>query len=168
MELFYKKRYIVCGGRMMPFLWKVLEHKSSTVAFREYKLMLRLAQRLLSNYSDIMLLADRSFGNHKLVNWLQNSAWHYYLRLPCDVTLHGARRHPIKLKYLDSPKSKAVFYHRVGLWLDGELRCHIVLANVKDVKELWAVRGRERIRACRGLSWTDISLNLTLNNSASI
>ena len=130
---------IVCGGRAVPFLWKVIEHKSSTVAFREYKLMLRLAQRLLSNYSDIMLLADRGFGNHELVNWLQNSAWHYCLRLPCDVTLHGARRHPIELKYLYPPKSEAVFYHRVGLWLDGELRCNIVLANVKGVKEPWAV-----------------------------
>ena len=130
---------IVCGGRAVPFLWKVLEHKSSTVAFKEYKLILRLAQRLLCGYSNIMLLADRGFGNHELVNWLQNSSWHYCLRLPCDVTLHGARRHPIELKYLYPPKSEAVFYHRVGLWLDGELHCNIVLANVKGVKEPWAV-----------------------------
>ena len=30
---------IVGGGRAIPFLWKVLEHKSSTVAFAEYKLI---------------------------------------------------------------------------------------------------------------------------------
>ncbi len=89
---------IVCGGRAVPFLWKVLEHKSSTVAFEEYKLILRLAQLLLSGYSNIMLLADRGFGNHELVNWLHNSSWHYCLRLPCDVTLHVARKHPIELK----------------------------------------------------------------------
>ncbi len=130
---------IVCGGRAVPFLWKVLEHKSSTVAFEEYKLILRLAQRLLSGYSNIMLLADRGFGNHELVNWLQNSSWHYCLRLPCDVTLHGARKHPIELKYLYPAKSEAVFYRHVGLWLDGKLRCNIVLANVKGVKEPWAV-----------------------------
>ena len=130
---------VVCGGRAVPFLWKVLEHKSSTVAFREYKLMLRLAQRLLSGYSNIMLLADRGFGNHELINWLQNTDWHYCLRLPCDVILHGARRHPIELKYLYPPKSEAVLYHHVGLWLDGELHCNIVLANVKGVKEPWAV-----------------------------
>jgi Transposase DDE domain len=130
---------VVCGGRAVPFLWKVLEHKSSTVTFKEYKLMLRLAQRLLSSYSDVMLLADRGFSNHELINWLQNSGWHYCLRLPCDVTLHGARRHPIELKYLYPPKSEAVFYHHVGLWLDGELRCNIVLANVRGVKEPWAV-----------------------------
>jgi hypothetical protein len=76
---------IVCGGRAVPFLWKVLEHKSSTVAFSEYKLMLRLAALLLSSYHNVMLLADRGFANHELVNWLQNSSWHYCLRLPCDV-----------------------------------------------------------------------------------
>jgi hypothetical protein len=130
---------VVCGGRAIPFLWKVLAHKSSTVAFGEYKLMLRLAQRLLSNYPDMMLLADRGFANHQLTKWLKNSNWHYCLGLPCDVTLHGARRHPIELKYLYPPKSEAVFYHHVGLWLDGEIRCNIVLANVQGVKEPWAV-----------------------------
>ncbi len=131
---------IVCGGRAVPFLWKVLEHKSSTVAFVEYKLMLRLAEKLLSGYSDIMLLADRGFANHELVNWLQNSSsWHYCLRLPCDVTLHGVRKHPIELKYLWPKKAEALLYHNVGLWLDGEHRCNIVLANVRGVKEPWAV-----------------------------
>ena len=130
---------VVCCGRAVPFLWKVKEHKSSTVAFKEYKLILKLAHRLLSNYPDIMLLADRGFANHNLMNWLQKISWHYCLRLPCDVTLHGPRRHPIELMYLWPPKGEAVLYHNVGLWLDGECRCNIVLANVKGVKEPWAV-----------------------------
>lgn len=130
---------IVCGGRAVPFLWKVLEHKSSTVAFTEYKLMLKLAQKLLSNYSNVMLLADRGFANHQLINWLQNSSWHYCLRLPSDVMIHGARRHPIELKYLYPPKSEAMLYHNVRLWLDGEYLCNLVLANVQGVREPWAV-----------------------------
>lgn len=130
---------VVCGGRAVPFLWKVLKHKSSTVAFTEYKLMLKLAQKLLLNYPDVMLLADRGFANHQLINWLQNSSWHYCLRLPCDVMIHGARRHPIELKYLYPPKSEAILYHNVGLWLDGKCRCNFVLANVKGVREPWAI-----------------------------
>jgi hypothetical protein len=47
----------------------------------------------------------RGFTNHQLVSWLKTSQWHYCLRLPCDVTIHGARRHPIELKYLYPPKS---------------------------------------------------------------
>ena len=130
---------VVCGGRAVPFLWKVWKHKSSTVAFTEYKLMLKLAQKLLSNYSYVMLLADRGFANHQLINWLQNSSWHYCLPLPCDVMIHGARRHPIELKYLWPPKAEAIFYHHVGLWLNGQCFCNLVLANVKGVREPWAV-----------------------------
>jgi hypothetical protein len=130
---------VICGGRAIPLLWKVMEHKSSTVAFREYKLMLRLSHRLLYKYPDVMLLADRGFANHELMSWLKTSQWHYCLRLPCDVFIHGARRHPIELKYLCPPKSEAVLYHNVGLWLDGTWRSNFVLANVKGAKEPWAV-----------------------------
>ena len=94
---------------------------------------------LLSKYDDVMLLADRGFANHQLVSWLKNSQWHYCLRLPCDVTIHGARRHPIELKYLYPAKSEATLYHNVGLWLDGQCRSNFVLANVKGAKEPWAV-----------------------------
>ena len=62
--------------------------------------MLRLAHRLLSNYPDIMLLADRGFANHDLMSWLQEITWHYCLRVPCDVKLHGPRRHPLEIMYL--------------------------------------------------------------------
>jgi Transposase DDE domain len=130
---------VICGGRAIPFMWKVMEHKSSTVAFQEYKLMLMLSHRLLSKHCDVMLLADRGFANHQLVSWLKTSQWHYCLRLPCDVFIHGARRHPLELKYLYPPKSEAILYHNVGLWLDGKCRSNFILANVKGVKEPWAV-----------------------------
>jgi hypothetical protein len=55
---------VVCCGRAIPLLWKVLEHSSATVAFKEYEVMLRKARWLLRGHSDIMLLADRGFTNH--------------------------------------------------------------------------------------------------------
>ena len=57
--------------------------------------MLKLAQRLLYDYPDILLLAARGFANHELMSWLQDRNWHYCWRLACDVNLHGPRRHPI-------------------------------------------------------------------------
>jgi len=86
-----------------------------------------------------MLLADRGFANHQLIYWLKKSNWHYCLRLPCNVTIHRARRHPIELKYLYPPKSEASLYHCVGLWLDDECQTNLVLANVKGAQEPWAV-----------------------------
>ncbi len=131
---------IVCGKRAIPFLWKVIEHKSATVAFAEYKPLLKIAHKLIDpRFSDVMLLADRGFANHQLIQWLQSSSWHYSLRLPCDVMIHGARRHPIELKYLVPPVSEAILFQNVGLWLDGNCRCNLVLANVRGVKETWGV-----------------------------
>lgn len=44
-----------------PFhtLWRVLEHRSATVAFGEYQGLLRQAHWLLRHHPDVMLLADR-------------------------------------------------------------------------------------------------------------
>lgn len=130
---------IVCCGRAVPLLWRVLDHPSATVAVNTDKPMLRDAQRLLKDYPDVMLLADRGFANHGLLSWRQVSGWHYCLRLPGDVLVHGVRRHPIEVKYLWPAKGEAILYDQVGLWTDGIYRCHLVLARVTGVKEPWAV-----------------------------
>lgn len=50
---------VVCCGRAVPLLWRVLEHGSATVAFEEYQPVLRRARWLLRHHPDVMLLADR-------------------------------------------------------------------------------------------------------------
>lgn len=42
--------------------------------------------------------------------------WHYCLRLPCDVTIDGARRHPIVLKYLSPPTVVIIDQQRCSLF----------------------------------------------------
>lgn len=130
---------VICCGRAVPLLWRVLEHSSATVAFAEYQPLLRRARWLLRQHPNIMLLADRGFANHELMSWLQASHWRYCLRLPCNVLLHGPRRLPIEVSYLWPAKGEACLYHNVGLWQDGEHRCNLVLATVKGVKAPWAV-----------------------------
>ena len=144
---------VVCCGRAVPLLWRVLEHGSATVAFKEYKGLLRKARWLLRHHPDVMLLADRGFANHELMHWLRHSRWHYCLRLPGDVLLHGLRRYPIAVATIYPPLSEARLYkvvrrgklppatHRrnVGLWSDGTHRCNLVLASVQGAKESWAV-----------------------------
>ena len=130
---------VVCCGRAVPLLWRVLEHGSATVAFAHYKGMLRKARWLLRHHGDVMLLADRGFANHDLIKWLRTSGWHYCLRLPCDVLLHGLQRYPIAVGSVYPPLGEARLYRNVGLWQDGFHRCNLVLATVKGAKESWAV-----------------------------
>ncbi len=56
--------------------------------------MLRKARWLLRHHPDVMLLATGAMPAHDLMRWLSTSGWHYALRLPCDVLLHGASRYP--------------------------------------------------------------------------
>jgi hypothetical protein len=130
---------VVCCGRAVPLLWRVLEHGSATVAFAEYAGMLRQARWLLRHHPDLMLLADRGFANHQLMDWLRSSRWHYCLRLPCDVLVHGCRRYPSTVGSMYPPLGEARLYRTVGLWLDGLHRTNLVLATVKGAKESWAV-----------------------------
>ena len=130
---------VVCCGRAVPLLWRVLEHGSATVAVEEYRPLLRKARWLLRQHPDVMLLADRGFANHQLMEWLQASRWHYCLRLPCDVLLHGASKYPRMVGHFYPPQGEARLYHQVRLWSDGVHRCNLVLATVKGAKESWAV-----------------------------
>jgi Transposase DDE domain len=130
---------VVCCGRAVPLLWRVLEHESASVAFGEYHGMLRKARWLLRHHPDVMLLADRGFANHELVGWLQRSQWHYCLRLPCDVMLHRTQRYPRTVAQLYPPVGEAKFYRNVGLWQDGSCRCNLVLATIQGAKDSWAV-----------------------------
>lgn len=130
---------VICCGRAVPLLWRVLEHNSATVAFGEYKAMLRKARWLLRHHPDVMLLADRGFANHQFISWLCSSRWHYGLRLPCDVLLHGLRRYPTSVGSMYPPLGEARFYRNVGLWLDGVHRTNLVLATVQGAKDSWAV-----------------------------
>ncbi len=115
------------------------EHKSATVAFKEYQAILRKARWLLRHHADVMLLADRGFANHDLMKWLRCSPWHYAVRLPCDVLLQGASRYPSTVASLYPPLSEACLYRQVALWADGAHRCNLVLATVPGAKESWAV-----------------------------
>lgn len=130
---------VVCCGRAVPFLWRVLEHKSASVAFEEYSPLLRKARWLLRRHSDVMLLADRGFANHQLLDWLKSSHWHWCIRSTNNVMLHRPKRCPMAIAKLWPPKGEAMFYHQVRLWDDGRLYCNLVLAKPHGVKDPWAV-----------------------------
>ncbi len=130
---------IVCCGRAVPLLWRVLQHGSATVAFKEYQPLLRQVRWLLRSHPDVMLLADRGFANRDLMGWLQASRWHYCLRLPCDVLLRGPCKYPTEVRQLYPPLGSARLYRQVRLWADGTYRANLVLATVQGAKESWAV-----------------------------
>ena len=71
------------------------------------------------------------------MGWLQASQWHYCLRLPCDVLLHGASKYPRVVGSLYPTLGEARLYRQVRLWADGTYRCNLVLATVQGAQESW-------------------------------
>ena len=130
---------VICCGRAVPLLWRVIEHGSASVAFEQYQGLLRKARWLLRHHPDVMLLADRGFANHQLLQWLGCGAWHYCVRLPCDVVVQGARRYPTAVGAMYPPVGEATLLRQVRLWADGTHRCNLVLATVQGAKDSWAV-----------------------------
>jgi len=89
-----KHKSVVCCGRAVPLLWRVLAHGSATVAFKEYQPLLRKARWLLRQHPDVMLLADRGFANHEVDGVVTSQSVALLLTLTCDVLLHGASKYP--------------------------------------------------------------------------
>jgi hypothetical protein len=52
--------------------------------------LLKKADRLLSGFGAITLLADRAFPCDELIAWFGGrSRWNYVMRLRCDTEIHG-------------------------------------------------------------------------------
>jgi hypothetical protein len=135
---------VICGGRAVPLLWKVIEHKSASVEFSEYYPLLRKAHWLLRAYPEVMLLADRGFANQAMVQWLQTSRWHWAIRIPCDVLVSGPLKCAVEVRRLCPPVTEAKLYHNVRLWSEAVLQVNLVLAYPQGVEEPWAVMTDER------------------------
>lgn len=135
---------IVCGGRAVPLLWKVLKHGSAMVAFEVYRPLLDEATELLKDFENVTLLADRGFPCHDLLDWLGRSSWHWRLRLASDTKIHGPLARPgscCTITALAPRRGEAKLYSGVGLWEDGKHRCNLVLAFPTQLvgDDFWAV-----------------------------
>jgi len=73
----------------VPLLWRVLSI-TALQCIQSTEECCAEARWLLRHHPDVMLLAVGGFANPELMGWLRNSQWHYAIRLPVDVLLHGS------------------------------------------------------------------------------
>jgi len=79
---------VVCCGRAVPCCgecWSTIARQLPSASTKD------TAKSALATAPspDVMLLADRGFANHDLMDWLRLSSWHYAIRLPCDAVAGG-------------------------------------------------------------------------------
>ena len=83
---------LICSGKISLSEWECYIPSRATKA-QSFE---RRWQRCLGNQRIRVRALYVRLVLGAIKNW-RYSSWHYCLRLPCDVTIHGARRHPIEL-----------------------------------------------------------------------
>ncbi len=95
---------------------RVLEHKSSSVSFDEYKELLKRVARLLPSGVAVRFMADRGFADTTLMRYLtEELGWNYRIRLKNDTWVYRTGKGWTQLKQFHLALGEAVLLHGVTL-----------------------------------------------------
>lgn len=135
---------VIFRGRAVPVVWKVIEHKSSTVAYEVYKELLDAATKLLPEGVRVVFLADRGFADTKLMRHVKELGWHFRIRIKCNFLVYqnGAFR---SVDEFSLHPGEAVFLNHVHLTWGKYGPVHLALGYSPDGKERWYVASDEPV-----------------------
>jgi len=135
---------VVFRGRAVPVDWKVIEHKSSTVAYDVYKGLLDAASRLLPMGARVVFLADRGFADTDLMKHAKALGWHYRIRIKSNflVFYKGQWR---SVDTFSLQPGDVMFLNDVLLTGQEYGPVHLALGYSPDGKEKWYVVSDEHV-----------------------
>lgn len=133
---------LIYRGRMIPLVWKVMEHPSASVAFRDYRSLLVFLERQFKGRK-VYLLADRGFVHRELMGWVKRTThWHFRIRYKAGIGLYrwnGGRFQP--LAWHASP-GQVGCYH--GVYVTGQHeKAHLVVGWQRGAEEPWVILSDE-------------------------
>lgn len=129
---------LVYRGRSIPLVWKVLRHKSASVAFTEYRGVLGFASKLLRGY-EVVLLADRGFLHGELIRWVRRTeGWHMRVRCKQKVGLFRGTSRGYRPLTLRLSPGEVCYYHNVYITA-AHLPVHVAVGWEKGAKEPWII-----------------------------
>jgi len=133
---------VIFRSRAVPVVWKVIEHKSSTVAYEVYKELLDAADRLLPKGVRIVFLADRGFADMGLMGYVQELGWHFRIRIKSNFLVYQEGSFNSVDEFPLQP-GEALFLNHVCLTRQKYGPVHIALGYSIDGKEKWYVASDE-------------------------
>jgi hypothetical protein len=125
-------------------VWKVIEHKSNTVAYDVYKGLLDSAARLIPMGVKVLFLADRGFVDIDLMKHVKELGWHYRIRIKSNflVFYKGQWR---SVDTFPLQPGDAIFLNDVYLTGQKYGLVHLALGYSPDGKERWYVASDEPV-----------------------
>lgn len=97
---------LIYRGRALPLSWLVMPHASTTVAFEDYKHILKEAAAILPKGCRIILLADRGFDDTDLFCLARDLGWSFRIRLKRSLRVYRASKPSTKIGRLMPEKGK--------------------------------------------------------------
>ncbi|MEM6434204.1 MAG: transposase, partial [Cyanobacteria bacterium P01_D01_bin.115] len=137
---------VVHRGRALPLAWRVLEHESASVAFREYQQLLTDAAKYLPAGIKVILLADRGFIHTELMQMAAGQlGWHYRIRLKSTTWIWRAHKGWHQLKDFHVAWGEARCFHNVKIhktqWYGP---VHLIFGRNNVNGEFWAIVSDEK------------------------
>ena len=131
---------LVYRGRAIPIVWKVIEHKSSSVAHQNYHTLLdQAAQLLFPFHCKVVFLADRGFADTKLMDHLQQLGWHFRIRIKDSFWIYLKGQLPRKIERFRLRAGHPRFWHDVEITKERFGPLHLAMGRPIDSKERWIV-----------------------------
>lgn len=131
---------IIYRGRAIPLIWETIEHKSSTVAFETYRILLEKAAMLLPFGCNVVFLADRGFADTKLMAYLsQTLHWHWRIRIKSSFLVYRRNKRRCKISSIRLKRGQARFWHNVYITDKRFGVVHLALAKPHGTKEDWLI-----------------------------
>lgn len=128
---------LVWGGRSFALAQKLMEHKSATVAYEEYRTVLETTLNVLPPQCQVTLLADRGFEHGDLIRWLRDHGWSWAIRAKSDLSVTLGKGKTASVSALLPPSEEAYLFRDITVL--GDIACHLATANVSMAGEPWAV-----------------------------
>jgi hypothetical protein len=130
---------LIYRGRAIPVSWRVMKHNSTSVSYRDYKIVLKQALLILPKGRRVVLLADRGFVHTELVKFCRKNKWGYRLRAKSNTKVRLPDRRVANFAKLCPPKGQAHFYQQVHILGENIGPVYIALANPEDEEEPWYI-----------------------------
>ena len=130
---------LVYRGRTIPVTWRVMKHNSTSVSYKDYKVLLNHALLVLPKGRPIILLADRGFVHAKLVKFCRKNHWGYRLRAKSNTVIRLPDRSVASFDKLCPPKGHAHIYQDVHILGENIGPVNIALANPEDDQDPWYI-----------------------------
>jgi len=130
---------ITSHGRATPLVWKTID--KSTLKDRRGEYELEVVSRLhetLPEGVDVMVVADRGFGDQKLFAWLDTIGWGYIIRFRENITVASGSESKRAKEWVPA-SGHAKMLRDVLFTRDKTAVQAVVLKHQKGMKEAWCL-----------------------------